>query len=207
MKATRYNARGANRGELAIMTCESGKPLAKRIVKQLNRIIKKENPKSSGLSIVNTQEVTFANGEIKTVIKDNIRGADLYIVQCVDDPLSKKSINDNLFALFTALNAAFQSDADSITAILPQYPYSRQERKKTRESLTAKQVASFLEISGANRVITLDIHAEAIQGFFNRAKLEDLHASNTLIRYFKKNFSSIALSHGEKVVSVWLRCS
>jgi ribose-phosphate pyrophosphokinase len=190
MKSVRYTIEGHNRGELAIMSCESGRPFAKRILKHLNKIIKRNNPKFSGMTLVNTEEIIFANGEIKTVIKDNIRGADLYIVQSVDDPQSDKSINDNLFSLLTAINAAYQSDADSITVILPQDPYSRQERKKTREGITAKQIASFLEISGAGRVITLDIHAEAIQGFFNRAKLEDLHASNTLIRYFQKSFSS-----------------
>jgi ribose-phosphate pyrophosphokinase len=190
MKSVRYIAGGPNRGELALMSCESGRPFAKRIVKQLNKIIKQDNPKSSGITLVNSEEITFANGEIKTVVNDNIRGADLYIVQSADDPLSKKSINDNLFSLLTAINAAYQSDADSITVILPQYPYSRQERKKTREGITARQVASFLEISGANRVITLDIHAEAIQGFFTHAKLEDLHASNTLINYFKKKIAS-----------------
>jgi ribose-phosphate pyrophosphokinase len=189
MKSVRYIADESSRGELALMACESGRPLAKRIIKHLNRIIRRKTPKS-GLSLVNSEEVTFANREIKTVIEDNVRGADLYIVQCVDDPLSQKSINDNLLALLTAVSAAYQSDADSVTIILPQFPYSRQERKKTREGITAKQIASFLEISGADRVITLDIHAEAIQGFFNRAKLEDLHASNTLIRYFKKNFTS-----------------
>jgi ribose-phosphate pyrophosphokinase len=190
MKPVRYTVGDQNRGELALMTCESGKPFAKRIIKNLNKIVKKNNPKATGMSLVNSEEITFANGEIKTIIKDNIRGADLYIVQSTDDPLSKKSINDNLLSLLTAIDAAYQSDADSITVILPQYPYSRQERKKTREGITAKQVASFLEISGANRVITLDIHAEAIQGFFNVARLEDLHASNTLISYFKKNFIS-----------------
>jgi ribose-phosphate pyrophosphokinase len=190
MKSVRFIAGGPNRGELALMSCESGRPIAKRILKHLNKIIKRDNPKSSGLSLVNSEEITFANGEIKTIVNDNIRGADLYIVQSADDPSSKKSINDNLFSLLTAINAAYQSDADSITVILPQYPYSRQERKKTREGISAKQVASFLEISGASRVITLDIHAEAIQGFFNRAKLEDLHASNTLINYFKKKLSS-----------------
>jgi ribose-phosphate pyrophosphokinase len=190
MKAVRYTIGQQNRGELALMTCESGRPFAKRIIKNLNKLIKKDYPKSSGMSLVNSEEITFANGELKTVIHDNIRGADVYIVQSVDDPLSKKSINDNLLALLTAINAAYQSDADSITVILPQYPYSRQERKKTREGITAKQVATFLEMSGANRVITLDIHAEAIQGFFNHAKLEDLHASNTLIRYFKSNIAS-----------------
>jgi ribose-phosphate pyrophosphokinase len=190
MKAVRYTLGQQNRGELALMTCDSGRPFAKRIIKNLNKLIKKDYPKSSGMSLVNSDEITFANGELKTVVHDNIRGADVYIVQSVDDPLSNKSINDNLLALLTAINAAYQSDADSITAVLPQYPYSRQERKKTREGITAKQVASFLEMSGANRVITLDIHAEAIQGFFNDAKLEDLHASNTLIRHFKRKFRS-----------------
>jgi ribose-phosphate pyrophosphokinase len=190
MKAVRYTIGQQNRGELALMTCESGRPFAKRIIKNLNKLIKKDYPKFSGMSLVNSDEITFANGEIKTIIHDNIRGADVYIVQSVDDPLSNKSINDNLLSMLTAINAAYQSDADSITAVLTQYPYSRQERKKAREGITAKQVASFLEMSGANRVITLDIHAEAIQGFFNQAKLEDLHASNTLIRYFKRKIAS-----------------
>jgi ribose-phosphate pyrophosphokinase len=189
MKSSRISAKGHTRGELCIMTCESGKPLARRILQHLNHIIQKDDP-GLELDLVNSEEITFANGEIKTVIYDNIRGADVYVVQSADDPESDKSINDNLMALFTAVNAAYQSDADSVTIISPQYPYSRQERKKTRESLTAKQIASFMEISGADRVITLDIHAEAIQGFFKDAKLEDLHASNTLIDYFKKHFSS-----------------
>ena len=187
MKSSRVSVGGQNRGELCLMACESGKPLANRILHHLNKILitKKHDFE---INMVESQEVTFANGEIKTIIEDNVRGADVYIVQSADDPNSKKSINDNLMALMTAINAAFQSDADSITVISPQYPYSRQERKKTRESLTAKQIASFMEISGAERVITLDIHAEAIQGFFNHARLEDLHASKTLISYMKEHF-------------------
>ncbi len=187
MKSSRVSVRGHTRGELCLMTCESGRPLAKRILKNLNKIIQKEDP-GSELELVDSEEITFANGEIKSVINDNIRGADVYIVQAVDDPDSDKSINDNMMAMLTAVNAAYQSDADSVTIISPQYPYSRQERKKARESLTAKQVASFMEISGADRVITLDIHAEAIQGFFREAKLEDLHASTTLIKYFMSKF-------------------
>ncbi len=189
MKSRRVSAGGLNRGELCLMSCKSGRPFADRILEHLNKIIAHENPDTE-LEMVNSEEVFFANGEIKTVIKDNIRGSDVYIVQAIDDPLCQRSINDNLMALLTAVNAAYQSDADSVTIISPQYPYSRQERKKTRESLTAKQVASFMEISGADRVITLDIHAEAIQGFFNTAKLEDLHASNTLINAFKDNFNT-----------------
>lgn len=184
----RFTSKRQNRGELCIMSCNSGRPLATRILKHLNNILKKEDANIE-LKLVETEEITFANGELKTVINENIRGADLYIIQSLDDPNSDNSINDNLMALITAINAAYQSDADSITVVIPQYPYSRQERKKTREGITAKQVSSFLEISGANRVITLDIHAEAIQGFFNKAKLEDLHASNTLLQFIEKNIS------------------
>jgi ribose-phosphate pyrophosphokinase len=187
MYTSRYNAKGQNRGELSVMACESGRPLANRILKHLNEIIRRDDP-DFNLSLVDSEEITFANGEMKTVIEENIRGADLYIVQAIDDPLSPKTINDNLMALLTAINAAYQSDADSITVVVPQFPYSRQERKKTREGITAKQIASFMEFSGANRVITLDIHAEAIQGFFNEARMEDLHASNTLISFFEQNF-------------------
>jgi ribose-phosphate pyrophosphokinase len=182
----RYSAHGQSRGELCLMTCESGKPLANRILKHLNAIIQKEGSNLE-LKLTASDEITFANGEIKTVIKENIRGADIYIVQAVDDPQSSKSINDNLIALLTAVNAAYQSDADSITAICPQFPYSRQDRKKAREGITARQVASFLEMSGAIRVITLDIHSEAIQGFFHKTKLEDLHASNPIIEYIREH--------------------
>lgn len=187
MKIKRVKNGGETRGELCLMSCASGLPLAQRIINHLNKIIKHEK-QGEELEIIRSEEITFANGEIKTIIKDNIRGADLYIVQAIDDPQSPKSINDNLLALLTAINAAYQSDADSITVISPQFPYSRQERKKTREGITAKQIAAFMEISGANRVITLDIHAEAIQGFFNRTRLEDLHASNSIISYFRKHF-------------------
>ncbi len=187
--AIRFISRRQNRGELAIMSCKSGKALAGRIIKHLNIILAKEYP-DFNLRLTKSEEITFANGEIKTIINKNIRGADLYIIQSIDDPLSRKSINDNLMSLLTAVNAAYQSDADSITVVIPQFPYSRQERKKTREGLSAKQIASFIETSGADRVITLDIHAEAIQGFFNTARLEDLHASNTLLQYIIKHIHS-----------------
>jgi len=125
----RFTSKRQNRGELCVMSCDSGKPLALRILKHLNGILKKED-KDIELKLVDSDEITFANGEIKTVINENIRGADLYIIQSIDDPDSEKSINDNLMALITAINASYQSDADSITVVVPQYPYSRQERKK-----------------------------------------------------------------------------
>ncbi len=173
---------------MSIMSCASGKTFAQRIINALNNILRKDKHDEIPLRMTNSQEIDFANGEVKTVIEDNIRGDDHYVVQCLDDPLSKKSINDNLMALLTAVNAAYHSDADSITVVLPQYPYSRQERKKTREGITAKQIAQFLEVSGADRVLTLDVHAEAIMGFFGSGKLEDLHASRTIINHFEKHY-------------------
>ncbi|MEJ2053597.1 MAG: ribose-phosphate pyrophosphokinase [Calditrichaceae bacterium] len=181
--------RKGERGALSIMACNSGKEFASRIVRSLNS--QNKDPENVlDFRLIKSKEVYFANGEVKTVIEENIRGDDHYIVQCMDDPLSDKTINDNLMTLFTAINAAFQSDADSITAVIPQFPYSRQERKKTREGITARQIARFIEDSGAHRVITLDIHAEAIMGFFSSARFEDLHASQTIIDHFKAHYNS-----------------
>jgi ribose-phosphate pyrophosphokinase len=173
-----------DRGALCIMACNSGKGFAGRVIKSLNKIARKENRKAK-YKLWNTSEVVFPNGEVKVVINDYIRGNDVYIIQCMDDPLSDQSVNDNLMALTTATHAAYQSDPDHITVVIPQYPYARQERRKTREAISAKLVANLLEIAGAQRVITLDIHAEAIQGFFNYTKLEDMHASTEIVRYLK----------------------
>lgn len=174
-----------SRGALTLLACDSGKKFAGRVVDSLNNIVTQSVYKEK-FRLKDSEEIWFPNQEIKTVINENVRGDDVYIIQLLDDPQSKKTVNDNLMALFTAINAAYQSDADSITAVLPQFAYSRQERKKTREGITAKQIALFLEASGADRVITLDLHSEAIQGFFNRAKMEDLHASRTLINFIRK---------------------
>lgn len=177
-----------SRGLLCLISCESGKEFTKRIVEELERIYAKE-PDLEHFQVTPSEEVFFPNREVKTVIKENIRGQDVYVVQCIDDPLAPdRSVNDNLMAVLTAINAAYNSDAESVTAVLPQFPYSRQDRKKTRESITAQQVCRFIEDSGANRVITIDIHSEAIEGFFRRAHLENLHAYRSICDYFVRNF-------------------
>jgi len=189
MSESYFQKRKGDRGALSMSACDSGKAFAARIIENLNKNMNGER-KDVRMRLTSSSEITFGNGEIKNEIHENIRGDDHYIVQCFDDPLSKKSINDNLLALLTHINAVYQSDADAITVVIPQYCYSRQERKKTREGITAKQIAQFIEVSGADRVITLDVHAEAIAGFFTRAKMEDLHASRTLLDHFKKNYDS-----------------
>ncbi len=174
-----------NRGIMSVMACNSGRPFAERVVTELNRFAK-TTAKNKEHRLVYSKEITFPNGEVKVIIEDNIRGDDIYIFQAIDDPLSPATVNDNLMSVLTATHACYQSDADHITVVLPQFPYSRQERRKTREAITAKLIAGMLESAGAGRVITLDIHAEAIQGFFNKAKLEDLHASRIFIDYLQE---------------------
>lgn len=176
-----------NRGRLRVLTCDSGRMFALRVMRALEEILEKEEGRSGStcFSLTETTEVSFPNGEVKTVINESIRGDDVYVIQCVDDPLRSRSINDNLMALLTCINAALHSDADRITAVVPQFPYARQERKKARESITAKQICRFIEISGANHVITLDIHSEAIGGFFEHSTLDNLHATKPLLTYFR----------------------
>ena len=168
-----------DRGKLSLISCDSGLPFFKRVIAEL------ENMANHTICVPGSREYYYANGEIKTIIQKNIRGNDIYIFQNIEDPASENNVNDNFFALLTAIDAARYADADSITAVIPQFPYARQERRKSREGITAKLVARHLESAGVNRVITLDIHAEAIQGFFPKAKLENLHASTTFIKYFE----------------------
>ena len=129
----RFTSKRQNRGELCIMSCNSGKPLAMRILKYLNNILKKEDLNIE-LKLVDSDEITFANGEIKTVINENIRGADLYIIQSVDDPNSDKSINDNFMSLISAINASYQSDADSEPWFI--YPFGKPGSILSSTSLT-----------------------------------------------------------------------
>jgi ribose-phosphate pyrophosphokinase len=179
-----------DRGKLSLMACSSGRPFYNRVVQHLKEMA------AHSIYLPESREYYFANGEVKTIINNNIRGNDIYIFQNLDDPNSKNNVNDNFFALLTAIDAARYADADSITAVIPQFPYARQERRKSREGISAKLVARHLESAGVNRIITLDIHADAIQGFFPRAKLENLHASTTFINYFK----SLNLKEEDSVV-------
>lgn len=176
------------RGRLSLIACDSGRPFADRVHLALSAIVEEATGVRESF-LRESQEIPFANGEIKTVIHENIRGDDVYVLQCMDDPNSDRTVNDNLMALVTAIAAAAESDAECITAVVPQFPYSRQERKKTREGITAAIVARLLESAGADRVITLDLHAPATMGFFDRAVLENLHASGVILNYFKRHFS------------------
>jgi len=134
----------------------------------------------------------FPNGEIKAEILESIRGKDLYIIQDVENhyPVAfnsgetKKtlSINDHLMTVFVTVDAARQAGAETVTLVMPVYPYARQHKTKGREGLTAARIGMILENLGVNRIITLDIHSREINNAFVNMRLENLHASYQMLR-------------------------
>ncbi|HTH13054.1 MAG TPA: ribose-phosphate diphosphokinase, partial [Spirochaetia bacterium] len=134
----------------------------------------------------------FANGEFKTEIGTSIRGMDLYIIQDVANSYPVKftgsddkhvlSINDHIICLMTAVDAAIQAGAESVTVVIPSYPYARQHKKKGREGLTAARFGQMMENMGVTRILTLDIHSKEIENTFIRLNLENLHGSYQILR-------------------------
>ncbi len=123
----------------------------------------------------------FSEGEIRVHIKENIRGKDVFIVQPTCPP-----VNENIMELLVLIDAARRASADRITAVLPYYGYARQDRKdQPRVPITAKLVANLIVASGASRVLTMDLHAAQIQGFFD-IPVDHLYAINVISEYFKE---------------------
>lgn len=123
---------------------------------------------------------TFSDGEIYVQIDENVRGADVFVVQPTCTPVER-----HLFELILMIDALKRASADRITAVLPYYGYARQDRKdRPRVPISAKVVASMLERAGADRVLTLDLHAAQIQGFFD-VPVDHLFAAPVMIEYFR----------------------
>ena len=169
------------RAPLSILSCQSGLNFAKKIEKEL---IKKHG---TDVHLIASSQVIFANTEIKTVIDESIRGRDVYIIQDVENHTEGMSVDENLRAIYTTIDACGRCGAERLTAILPSYPYARQDKQDGRDGITAARVAWELEGEmGVDHVITIDLHNSAIQGFFRRAQIDNLRGSYTLIPYFKK---------------------
>src|SRR4051812_35727180 len=108
------------------------------------------------------QLTKFSNGEMYARFEQSVRGADVFIVQSLGEP-----VNDNLMELLVMIDAAKRASARSIVAVIPWYAYSRQDRKsKPREPVTARLVANMIQVAGADRVMTMDLHVGQIEGFF-----------------------------------------
>ncbi len=147
-----------------------------------NPELAKNVAKHLGLTLGKVDVERFPDGEIFVKYHENIRGDDVFIVQ----PTCHNP-NENLMELLIMLDAAKRASADRITAIIPYYGYARQDRKdQPRVPITAKLVADLLSTAGADRVLTLDLHAQQIQGFFN-IPVDHLYASPVIVKHLRKN--------------------
>ncbi len=134
--------------------------------------------KMIGIELSKRKVKRFADGEIKVKIEENIRGRDVFIVQSTHPPA------DNILELLLFLDAAKRASADRITAVIPYFGYARQDRKdEPRVPISAKLIANILVSSGANRVLTMDLHAEQIQGFFD-IPVDHLYATPVFLEHY-----------------------
>lgn len=134
-----------------------------------------------GVQLGDVELSRFSNGEIYVRYKENIRGADVFLIQTFSPP-----VNDNIMELLVMIDAAKRASAGRISAVVPHYGYSRQDKKAAaREPITAKLIADLLSVAGINRMITMDLHAGQVQGFFD-VPVDHMTAIPILAGYFKE---------------------
>lgn len=169
------------RGELKLLSGNSNIKLAQSVAKNL------------GINLTEADINKFKDGEISIKINESIRGKDVFIMQPTSAPT-----NDNIMELLIMIDACKRASAGYINAVIPYYGYARQDRKtRGREPITAKLVANLLTVAGANRVITMDLHAGQIQGYF------DIPVDHfSAIRLLSTHFKSFAYDKPEEFVVV-----
>ena len=156
---------------MKILSCNSNKELAESISSYI------------GVNLCKASIRNFADDEIFVEINENIRGEDVFIIQSTSHPA-----NDHLMELLIAIDASKRGSAKRITAVIPYYGYARQDRKTgPRTPITAKLVANLITSAGADRVLTMDLHAGQIQGFFD-IPLDNIFSAPPIIKDMKKKF-------------------
>ena len=156
--------------KLCLMTGNANPELAKKISELI------------GVELCKTTVGHFNNGETAVMIDESIRGKDIFIIQPTSQP-----VNDNLMELLVMVDACKRASAHSINAVVPYYAYARQDRKsRGREPISAKLVANLMVAAGVNRVITVDLHAAQIQGFFD-IPVDHLFAAPVIADYFHEH--------------------
>ena len=148
-----------------------------------NRILSQEIANYLGLKLIDAEVKKFADMEVFVEIKENVRGEDIFVVQSTSYPA-----NDNIMELLIAIDALRRASAKRITAVIPYFGYARQDRKAApRTPISAKLVANLITSAGADRVLTIDLHAAQIQGFFD-IPLDNLYAAPVFVRDIKQTF-------------------
>ncbi len=157
---------------IEILTGNSNRPLAEAVAQELK------------IPLSDAEVSTFSDGEISVTLPHTVRGKDVFIVQSTAIP-----VNDNLMELLIMIDACKRASAGRVTAVMPYFGYARQDRKaRPRDPITAKLVADILTSAGADRVLTMDLHAAQIQGFFD-IPVDHLYGAPLLARYFKKRMN------------------
>ena len=159
---------------MKILSCNSNLPLADSISKELN------------LKLVNAEVKRFSDMEVFVEVKENVRGEDMFVIQSTSYPA-----NDNLMELLVTLDALRRASAKRITAVIPYFGYARQDRKSgPRTPISAKLVANLITSAGADRVLTMDLHAGQIQGFFD-IPTDNLFAAPVFVKDIKDRYSDV----------------
>ena len=159
---------------IKIFTANASSDLAKKIAEHL------------GVSLGDAQVGKFSDGEIYVNINETVRGSDVFVVQSTCDP-----VNDNLMELLIMIDAFRRASAGRITAVMPYFGYARQDRKaKARDPISAKLVADLIATAGADRVLTMDLHAPQIQGFFN-VPVDHLLGVPVLAKFFREEMKDV----------------
>lgn len=155
--------------DIKVFACNSNPELAQEIVDHL------------GVELGKVNVTKFSDGEISVNLGESVRGKDVYIIQSTNDP-----VNDNLMELLIMTDACRRASAHSVTAVMPYYGYARQDRKaKPRDPITSKLVANMIVAAGIDRVMTMDLHADQEQGYFD-IPVDHLIGMPIIIDYFMK---------------------
>ncbi len=151
--------------------------------------------KELGIELGKSSVRTFADGEASVSLEETVRGADVFLIQSTCKP-----VNDHLMELLVMIDACRRASAGRITAVIPYFGYARQDRKaKSRDPISAKLVANMITAAGANRVLTMDLHAAQIQGFFD-IPVDHLLGNPTFVQYYLDKFPEDKFNHDDFVV-------
>tara|TARA_B100000809_G_scaffold7039_1_gene6987 strand:- start:462 stop:1397 length:936 start_codon:yes stop_codon:yes gene_type:complete len=149
-----------------------------------------------GQELCEVELIKFADNELSCMIKENVRGEDVFIIQSICNPA-----NDNLMELLILMDACKRASAGRITAVIPYFGYARQDRKPvSRTPITARLVANMLETAGANRIVTMDLHAGQIQGFFD-IPVDDLGAMPLFVNDLETHPNRMIIAKNGVIVS------
>ena len=169
--------------DIKIFCGNANQPLAEEICRMM------------GTKLGEAEVKSFADGEVSVSLYETVRGSDVFVVQSTCKP-----VNDNLMELLVMIDALRRASAGRITAVIPYFGYARQDRKaKARDPISAKLVANMLTAAGADRILTMDLHAAQIQGFFD-IPLDHLLGNVTFVEYFMNKFPETEYNHEDFVV-------